>query len=162
MTEYVAPVLSDFLGPPVPVVQVLQIPQVQIIEETVETGIYFWSWHRNFHEFGTAPGRHVTFAVTLEKVDVASLHLDESVRPVRVTRPVVEVLLVVAKYVMYAAPAPVVLHVCGVRCTRDHVDSACNELSPKLWPRFRLLPKHCCHQHTVRCPLHLGRLFSVE
>ena len=33
MTEHEAPVLSDFVEPPVPVVQVVQVPQVQIIEK---------------------------------------------------------------------------------------------------------------------------------
>ena len=38
--DYVAPalVLSDFLEPPVPVDQVVQVPQVRIIEKTALTG----------------------------------------------------------------------------------------------------------------------------
>ena len=37
VNDHVAPVLSDFLEPPVPVVQVVQVLQVQIIEQTVMT-----------------------------------------------------------------------------------------------------------------------------
>ena len=41
MIEHVAPtlVLSDFLEPPVPVVQVVQVPQVQFIDKTVEAHV---------------------------------------------------------------------------------------------------------------------------
>ena len=37
VNDYLAPVLSDFLEPPVPVVQVVQVLQLQIIEQTVMT-----------------------------------------------------------------------------------------------------------------------------
>ena len=49
VTEYAAPVLSDFFGPPVPVVQVVQVVQVQIIKKKkrCDSGFFIWSRYPN-------------------------------------------------------------------------------------------------------------------
>ena len=122
--EYVAPapVLVNFLKPPVPVVQVVQVlqalrPQLLIIEKTVETPDFQSAQGTHIAEFlETASVGHVSLAETVEMVEaIPPLHA-ESAPPVSVTTPVIDVPLVVVELVPPApvdelvAPAPAVTY----------------------------------------------------
>ena len=127
VTEFLVPVLSDFLEPPVPIVTVVQAPQLQITEKVVEIP-EIWPGHTNFREFESCLPFAVFFflADTVEMVELELPLPADPAPPLRETTPVVdappvEVELVSpapvvepvapAPAVSYAAPAPVAEHV---------------------------------------------------
>ena len=102
-----APVTVDFtqfLEPAVHVVQVVQVPHLQIIK-TVETLVsLFSSRHPNLHEFGTCPVRRMK---PVEMVEVGPPLSADSAPPMFVTTPMVAAPLVVVEDVQ---PGPMVEH----------------------------------------------------
>ena len=101
-----APVHADFLEPPVPIVQVAKVPQVQVIEKSTRfSKSSLLTTPQTSESLGTTPVRPVTFAETVDTAEVGSPLLAEPVHPTRKTTPVVDAPLVVAELVQ---PAPVV------------------------------------------------------
>ena len=100
-----------------PIVQVVQVPQVQLTKKIVESSeIQSADDTQTSESLGAAPSRRVTFAATVERVEVGSPLPPEPVSPMHVTTPVVEVPPVVVEYVQpesvvdVSAPAPTVTY----------------------------------------------------
>ena len=106
--EYVAPapVLSDFLEPTVPVVQVAQVLHLQLFEKTVVIPeIQSGQGAQTAECLETAPLRHVTFAETVEVREVGSVLPAVSAPAMHVTTPVVDTPPCVVEH---AQPDPVI------------------------------------------------------
>ena len=101
--ESVLPVLSDLLEPPVSVVHVVQVPQVQIMEKTVEIPeIQTNQDTRTSKSLGAAHVRRVDFADTEDVVEFEPPLAVVIVPPTPVTIPMIGVPPVVVEYVQRA------------------------------------------------------------
>ena len=101
-----------------PVFQVVQVPQVQVIGKIVENPEIQSAQDTHTSEsLGPAPSRRVNFAESVDCVEIGSPLHAESVSPMPVTTPVVEVPPVVVEEVQPAhvdpldVPVPAVTHV---------------------------------------------------
>merc|ERR1712135_264711 len=105
----------------VPVVQVMQVPQVQVVEKTVEIPqlqivekiveipeIQTVQGTQTSESLGTAPVRQVAQAEIVEVVEIGAPLPAESAPPMFVTAPVLEA--PPAPVVEYVAPAPAVTY----------------------------------------------------
>ena len=119
VTEFVTrPAAADFVEPPMRVVQIVQVPQVQTIDEIVGIPeLLTVQGTQTSVSLGAAPARHVDFAEMVKVVEFEPLLPAGSAPPLRVTTPVVDVPPVVVElihtvpvvgFVAPAALAPVV------------------------------------------------------